>query len=83
MKTAPTIAPGKNVAHAASVVGWPPVCPVGPIVSIIEKPHGDQVPVAPIRSPATTRAMMSTGVHQQGTFVWKYMTQKTLRPEKQ
>ena len=63
VKTAPTTAPGKKVAQAASVVGMPPVWPVGPIVSIIEKPHGDQVPVAPIRRPATTRAMMTPGVH--------------------
>ena len=68
------------MAQAASVVRRPPVWPVGPIVSIIEKPHGDQVPVAPTSRPASERARLER-LHQQGTFVWKYMTQKTLRPE--
>ena len=46
-------------ALAAAVVGRPLVWPTGPIVSIIEKPHGDQVPVRPATSAAATRTASS------------------------
>ena len=51
------------------------VAPVGPIVSTIENPHGDQAPVRPITSAATASAH-STALTagsipgQHGTFVW-------------
>ena len=83
MSAPPTTAKGAKVAQAASVVRAPPVWPVGPIVSIIEKPQGDQVPVAPIEQAGEGEGDQQRlqGLRQQGTFVSKYMTQKTLRPE--
>ena len=49
--------------------------PRGASVSTIENPHGDHAPV----TPGDERG---GGEHrgQHGTFVWKYMTQKTRRP---
>src|SRR4051794_15600689 len=48
-----------KVVSAAAVVGRPPLCPEGPIVSTIEKPHGDQAPVSPMRSAAMPRTISS------------------------
>ena len=58
--------------HAAIVVRRPPVWPVGPIVSTTERPHGENVPVAPIRSAAAARLSSSgpiSAAHQHGTRV--------------
>ena len=51
--------------QAAIVVRRPPVCPVGPIVSITESPQGEKVPVAPISTLATSPSPSnSTGVRR-------------------
>ena len=57
-----------EVAEAAIVVGSPPSWPVGPIVSIIERPQGDHVPVAPTSRPGGGERDEQR-LHQQGTFV--------------
>jgi hypothetical protein len=49
---------GGDAGASEVVVRRPPLWP--PSVSTIEKPHGDQVPVAPISSPAAARAISRT-----------------------
>ena len=78
MQAPPARAPAVNVTQADRVVARPPVCPTGPIVSIIENPHGDQVPQTPGEQRGHDQHQVEPAQH--GTLVWKYMTQKTLRP---